>query len=192
LVLSRMNSFCCLFISVIGSQAYIHPYNLFYKYINRIFHYICLEILTKSTAFRTLCLHEWSYTCYVTATQKGFYSHHFAHIRFLMHSYGLIDCFVLLASQQYRLHRRRINSVGPFNCVYFISVTHGCTYWSTSLGSVTVPHDYSHKTSKCLYISQHQEIECRLQVTVKFQETAYVANEKDISVCSDNTIFQFT
>ena len=31
-------------------------------------------------------------------TQKGFYSHHLAHIRFLMDSHELIDCFVLLAS----------------------------------------------------------------------------------------------
>jgi hypothetical protein len=48
------HSFYSLFISVIGSQAYMHPYNFFCKYINCIFHYICLQIL-QSTTFRTLC-----------------------------------------------------------------------------------------------------------------------------------------
>jgi len=31
-------------------------------------------------------------------TQKGFYSHHFAHIRCILHSHELFDSFVLLAS----------------------------------------------------------------------------------------------
>jgi len=39
------------------------------------------------------------------------------------------------------------------------------TFLFTSLGRVKVPHDYSHKTNKCQYISQHQEIERRLQVS---------------------------
>ena len=84
-----------------------------------------------------------------------------------MHSHELIDCLILLASHnKISCKDAALISMGPINCICIISVTQGCTYSSTPLESLTVPLDFSHKTSKCQCISQHQEIERRLQVNI--------------------------
>jgi hypothetical protein len=124
-------------------------------------------------------------------TQTGFYSRHFAHIRCPMQSYELIDCFVLLALRnKISCKVAALISMG-LATVYFMSVTQSCTCWSTPLGSLTVPHDFSHKISKCQYKSQHQKTERRLQVAISSKRRTPLLTRKT-SVWSDNTTFQFT
>ena len=60
-----------------------------------------------------------------------------------------------------------MNSQWLISCVYLCQpVTGSSSCLFTSLRPITVPHDFSHKTSNCQCISQHQEIEGRLQVSV--------------------------
>lgn len=123
-------------------------------------------------------------------TQEGFYSHHFAHIRCLLYSHELIDCFALLASHNnFSCTGAKLIKMGPINCIYFMSVTQSCTYWLTPLESLTVPLDFSHKTSKCQYVSQHQEIERHLQVAISSKRRPPLLTRKTFPY---NTIFQFT
>ena len=80
--------------------------------------------------------------------------------------YTIVYCFLYLTAYKIVIYGSVFNSDTPISCVYLcLSVTHRCTCWSTSLWSVTVPHDFSHKTSNCQCISQHQQIERRLQVS---------------------------
>ena len=66
--------------------------------------------------------------------------------------------------------RYRTPSAGDwqtYQLCLFMSVcdTERCSYCSTHIWPVSVPHYFSHKRSKCQYTSQHQDTEHRLQMT---------------------------
>jgi hypothetical protein len=73
------------------------------------------------------------------------------------------DCFILLQWNKNRW--TGINLRQAYRLSICLSVTPRSTCWPSSLWPVTVPHDFSHKTNNCQYISQHQQIERRLQVS---------------------------
>jgi len=60
------------------------------------------------------------------------------------------------------LYKSIFNSGRPISCVYLcLSVTDVLV---SPRPFIKVPYDFSHKTNNCKYISQHQKIECCLQV----------------------------
>ena len=82
----------------------------------------------------------------------------------LGHSYENVYCFDLLMSYKIALRRSVYISTGLSNL--FMYVRGRCTCSSSTLRRATVPHDFSHKTNNCQYISHHQEIDRLLQVSV--------------------------